>query len=438
MWIAAQELCIEQYPSRLSLPKDLFGVGTCVRAYNAAVYYLLRSHSLTITRVPQVHKCKGHLKQDIEVVLSNVFFRVLDSPNASFKQKALVLESLRSLCRDPNLLTQIFIDYDCDAKSRSNLYKDIVHVLTKTAARSSMSTTTTTTTTDLVPRAAVECLVTILRTFLQALGLPVDAVTDRAGVRIRHVLHLSDADTAPSSMMDDSISSSQHQQHNQESSVISEETTSIVIVPPGGGTSPSSTTAAAPATTSTTTTSGAVASSIVDAFDRKQMAQQNFEIGAVKFTLSLKTGLKFFMDHGFCTLHAQAIAQFFLDNKDTLDKTQMGEALGREPDAPFAKHYADAPADTGGPGFWVRILHYYIDALDFTDMVFDEAIRLFLSGFRLPGEAQKIDRIMEKFAERYTAQNPSVFPSSDTAFILAFSVIMLYVPIIYYRPAFAR
>ncbi len=32
---------------------------------------------------------------------------------------------------------------------------------------------------------------------------------------------------------------------------------------------------------------------------------------------------------------------------------------------------------------------------------------------------------MEKFAERYTTQNPDVFPTADAAFILAFSVIML-------------
>ena len=37
----------------------------------------------------------------------------------------------------------------------------------------------------------------------------------------------------------------------------------------------------------------------------------------------------------------------------------------------------------------------------------------------------KIDRIMEKFAERYTEQNPDVFPTADVAFILAFSIIML-------------
>ncbi len=56
---------------------------------------------------------------------------------------------------------------------------------------------------------------------------------------------------------------------------------------------------------------------------------------------------------------------------------------------------------------------------------FDVAIRHFLSGFRLPGEAQKIDRIMETFAARYCALNSEVFPSADVAFVLAFSVIML-------------
>ena len=56
---------------------------------------------------------------------------------------------------------------------------------------------------------------------------------------------------------------------------------------------------------------------------------------------------------------------------------------------------------------------------------FDEAIRAFLNGFRLPGEAHKIDRIMEKFAERYCRCNTQAFTSADTAYVLAYSVIML-------------
>lgn len=329
-----------------------------------------------------LYKFKDYLKQDIEIFMSNVFFRVLESPNSSFKQKALVLESLRSLCRDPVLLTQIFLNYDCNFDGM-NLYKDIVHTLTKIGSKATAG-----------PKreedaelslAALECLVAILRAFLKALSLNAgDEAADNAGARIRGLLQLDAALIQTESSIADV------------ESVLSEETSGTFNA----------------------------AEKIVNAFDRKQMAQQNFEIGAVKFTLSLKTGLRFFIDNGFVQCDAQAIATFFLEHKDKLDKTQMGEALGREPDASFVKGDEVDP-DKGGSGFWVRILHHYINALDFTDLMFDDAIRLFLSGFRLPGEAQKIDRIMEKFAERFTSQNPSIFPSADTAFILAFSVIML-------------
>ena len=41
------------------------------------------------------------------------------------------------------------------------------------------------------------------------------------------------------------------------------------------------------------------------------------------------------------------------------------------------------------------------------------------------GEAQKIDRIMEKFAERYCRDNPGAFRTADGAYLLAFALIML-------------
>lgn len=70
-------------------------------------------------------------------------------------------------------------------------------------------------------------------------------------------------------------------------------------------------------------------------------------------------------------------------------------------------------------------MHAYVDSFDFQGMEFDEAIRAFLQGFRLPGEAQKIDRIMEKFAERYCKCNPKAFSNADTAYVLGYSVILL-------------
>lgn len=59
--------------------------------------------------------------------------------------------------------------------------------------------------------------------------------------------------------------------------------------------------------------------------------------------------------------------------------------------------------------FPVAVMHAYVDSMKFSGMKFDAAIREFLKGFRLPGEAQKIDRIMEKFAERYNCIYLHVF-----------------------------
>jgi Sec7 domain/Ankyrin repeat len=97
----------------------------------------------------------------------------------------------------------------------------------------------------------------------------------------------------------------------------------------------------------------------------------------------------------------------FLHNCADLNKTRIGELLG-EPGSPH-----DA------------VLAAFVDYMDFGGLDFVHALRQFLSKFRLPGESQKIDRIMECFAHRYCVHNPNTFPHEDLAYLLAFSVIML-------------
>jgi Sec7-like guanine-nucleotide exchange factor len=58
-------------------------------------------------------------------------------------------------------------------------------------------------------------------------------------------------------------------------------------------------------------------------------------------------------------------------------------------------------------------------------MSFEAAIREFLESFRLPGEAQKIIRILEHWSRQFYAQEPGIFASADAVYILAISVIML-------------
>ncbi|KAH8020570.1 hypothetical protein HPB51_002519 [Rhipicephalus microplus] len=58
----------------------------------------------------------------------------------------------------------------------------------------------------------------------------------------------------------------------------------------------------------------------------------------------------------------------------------------------------------------------------------DLALRRFQSHFLLPGEAQKIERLVEVFSHRYARCNPDVvakLASPDTLFVLAFSVVLL-------------
>lgn len=54
-------------------------------------------------------------------------------------------------------------------------------------------------------------------------------------------------------------------------------------------------------------------------------------------------------------------------------------------------------------------MYAYVDAFDFAGLTIVQALRTLLDKFRLPGEAQKIDRIMEKFASRYFECNPRYF-----------------------------
>ena len=54
-------------------------------------------------------------------------------------------------------------------------------------------------------------------------------------------------------------------------------------------------------------------------------------------------------------------------------------------------------------------MHAFVDLLDFKNTGFVDALRTFLQTFRLPGEAQKIDRFMLKFAERYIDGNPGTY-----------------------------
>lgn len=56
----------------------------------------------------------------------------------------------------------------------------------------------------------------------------------------------------------------------------------------------------------------------------------------------------------------------------------------------------------------------------------DMAIRKLLMEMELPKETQQIDRFLQAFADRYHECNPGIFASSDQAYFIAFSILILH------------
>lgn len=75
--------------------------------------------------------------------------------------------------------------------------------------------------------------------------------------------------------------------------------------------------------------------------------------------------------------------------------------------------------------FYSATLTAYLRTFDFSGDPLDIALRKLLMEASLPTETQQIDRVMEAFAVQYNASNPGLFASSDTPYVLAFSLVML-------------
>lgn len=75
--------------------------------------------------------------------------------------------------------------------------------------------------------------------------------------------------------------------------------------------------------------------------------------------------------------------------------------------------------------FFAGALELYFTNFEFLGDPLDIALRKFLMESTLPTETQQIDRVVEAFAKRYSDCNPGLYTSTDTPYVLAFSLIML-------------
>ncbi|OQV25212.1 Cytohesin-1 [Hypsibius exemplaris] len=144
----------------------------------------------------------------------------------------------------------------------------------------------------------------------------------------------------------------------------------------------------------------------VDEDGKPNSERQIMAIGRKKFNLDPKKGLEYMLEQKVLQHTPEDVAKFLFAGEG-LTKTAIGIYLG-EPDA-----------------FNQKVLEDFIRLHDFSNTKLVSALRVFLWSFRLPGESQKIDRMMEKFAQYYCEQNEGVFATSDSCYVLSYATIML-------------
>lgn len=145
------------------------------------------------------------------------------------------------------------------------------------------------------------------------------------------------------------------------------------------------------------------------------------------FNVKPKEGLVALASKGFIDDVSDAeVSRFFFKSSGRLNKKVLGEFIAK-------------PVNES-------LLKEFLTLFDFKGLRVDEALRILLKTFRLPGESQQIERIVETFAAHYvSSQDPVVAveekekergtedsqilepvrPDSDAVFVLSYSIIML-------------
>uniref|UniRef100_UPI0037E781E2 brefeldin A-inhibited guanine nucleotide-exchange protein 2 n=1 Tax=Semicossyphus pulcher TaxID=241346 RepID=UPI0037E781E2 len=314
---------------------------------------------------------KVHLKMQIEVFFREIFLTILETSTSSFEHKWMVIQTLTRICADAQCVVDIYVNYDCDLNA-ANIFERLVSDLSKIAQGRSGQELGMTPLQELsLRKKGLECLVSILKCMVE---------------------------WSKDMYVNPNLQANLGQEHPSDNE--------------GGELKlPEQTGRRDSISSLDSTVSSSVPVSQADHPEQYEVIKQQKDIiehGIELFNKKPKRGIQYLQDQGMLGTTAEDISQF-LHQEDRLDTTQVGEYLGEN--IKFNK----------------EVMYCYVDQLDFCGRDFVSALRAFLEGFRLPGEAQKIDRLMEKFAARYLEcnQGQTLFASADTAYVLAYSIIML-------------
>lgn len=139
----------------------------------------------------------------------------------------------------------------------------------------------------------------------------------------------------------------------------------------------------------------------------QRLRKKTIITGANKFNEKPQKGLVYLHSEGIIDdLNNPSSVAKFLKGTTRISKAVLGEYISKKGNE--------------------KLLEEYINLFDFAGKRVDEALRLMLESFRLPGESQLIERIMVTFSKAYIASDiPPGCADEDSVYVLSYAVVML-------------
>lgn len=352
------------------------------------------------------------VQREIELFLKEIYLAILERKNAPSFQKLYVMKILKRLSTDPRALVEMYLNYDCESTALDNMFQRIIEHLSRISSNPAFVTPqqqqqyqeqhSRELDADLdwhdhgkMPPSLTSASLTV--PWNHEWDLPVDFLLKQQALDclVRTLRSLVD-------WSQDNLAASAAKLQHLDVRNSSDNTRGSLDPGNAAGSPRMSMAAETPLPPSTP-----IIEDDPGQLEKAKLRKTALNNGIRQFNFKPKRGIKTLLKDGFLKSDsAEDVAAFILQT-ESLDKAAIGEYLG--------------DADS----YNVAIMHALVDSMDFARRRFVDALRQFLQSFRLPGEAQKIDRFMLKFAERYITGNPNAFANADTAYVLAYSVIML-------------
>ncbi|NXW39810.1 GBF1 factor, partial [Nyctiprogne leucopyga] len=345
---------------------------------------------------------REHLKFQLEMYIKKLMEIItVENPKMPYEMKEMALEAIVQLWRIPSFVTELYINYDCDYYC-ANLFEELTKLLSKNAFPVSGQ------------------LYTVHLLSLEALLTVIDSTEAHCQAKVLSNIYQQEKELIKSSP--ETMNSTKETSNNNER-VLNEGKSSSAVSEPAGACPLTSGCLMADQMKEGCMELEGGSEAAEKSIPRKPTrfscilpsSQELMQIknkkkllitGTEQFNQKPKKGIQFLQEKNLLTtpIDNSEVARWLRENP-RLDKKMIGEFVSDRKN--------------------IDLLESFVGTFSFQGLRLDEALRLYLEAFRLPGEAPVIQRLLEAFTEHWRKSNGSPFANSDACFALAYAVIML-------------